>query len=266
MIMLQLQGPAFLLFLDCTWQLLQQFPSAFEFTEIYLTALWDSVTLGIFSNFLHSTSHKLDHSKHVLSVWNWENQFDEDTVALFYNPLYHTNADSSGSEGHCWTFPRYLSKPVGCTRPVEHSTSASLSSSVLWPRHHMPDLHVWSLCYLRWLTPVQIVHGGSPAELIAQRSLLDDIHTLQEYIVRLSEEQTVSAQRPSQLQQHDTSVVTILQHVSSSYPFADCHPSHQTTLTGYYAASSLQLSCSEDSISVDELSVTDVSNSELYCP
>ena len=265
-----MQGPVFLLFLDCTWQLLQQFPSAFEFTEIYLTALWDSVTLGIFSNFLHSTSHKPDHSKHVLSVWNWENQFDEDTVALFCNPLYHTNADSKGSEGHCLRFPRYPSNPVGCTRHAEHSTSASLpvrlSLSVLWPRHHMPDLHLWSLCYLRWLTPVQIVHGGSPAELIAQRSLLHDIHTLQQDIVRLSEEQTVSSQRPSQLQQHDTSVMTILQHVSSSYPFADCHLSHHTTLTGYCAASSLRLSYSEDSVSVDELSVTDVSNAELYCP
>lgn len=249
------------------WQLLQQFPSAFQFTEIYLTALWDSVTLGIFRNFMHSTSLaqcKLNH----LSVWNWENQFDKDTVSLFCSPLYQTSADGMGSEGQCWTFPGYASKPVGCTQQhTGHFTAprprlaTCLSGSVLRPRHLMPDLQVWSLCYLRWLTPVQIIYGGSPAELIAQQYLLNDIHTLQQEITRLNEEQTVSSRRPGQ--QHDISVVTLPHDVSSSYPFAACHASHQITPSGYCTASSVRLSYSEDSISVDELSVSDVSVTEL---
>ncbi|KAK2180751.1 hypothetical protein NP493_427g01041 [Ridgeia piscesae] len=36
------QCPVFLLFLDCCWQLLQQFPSAFQFSEMYLAVLWDT--------------------------------------------------------------------------------------------------------------------------------------------------------------------------------------------------------------------------------
>jgi len=257
------------LFLDCTWQLLQQFPSAFEFTEIYLTALWDSTTLGIFRNFTHSASllqHKSVHSEHCLSVWMWEKQFDEDTVALFYNPLYERNR--KGFESQCWTFPRYVNNSVvSSLQHTGHFTARSLatclSANVLRPRHHIPDLHVWSLCYLRWLTPVQIANGGSPAELIAQRDMMNDIQTLQDDIARLSEEQMVSTRRPGQRQQRDVSVVTLPVHVSSSYPFVACKSFHQTTQTGYYTASSVRLSCTDDSISVDELSVSDVSNCDL---
>lgn len=45
------QGALFLLFLDCTWQLLQQFPGCFEFSETFLTTVWDSVFLPIFDTF-----------------------------------------------------------------------------------------------------------------------------------------------------------------------------------------------------------------------
>ncbi len=47
-----LQSPVFLLFLDCVWQMLQQYPSEFQFTETYLTTLWDSAHVSIFDTFL----------------------------------------------------------------------------------------------------------------------------------------------------------------------------------------------------------------------
>lgn len=46
------QSPLLLLFLDCVWQLLQQFPTEFEFTETYLTTLWDASHVSIFDTFL----------------------------------------------------------------------------------------------------------------------------------------------------------------------------------------------------------------------
>ncbi|CAG2062737.1 unnamed protein product, partial [Timema podura] len=46
------QSFEFLLFLDCCWQLLSQFPSSFQFTETYLTSLWDSTHITIFDTFL----------------------------------------------------------------------------------------------------------------------------------------------------------------------------------------------------------------------
>jgi len=217
---------------------------------------------------MHSASlaqHKLHHSKHVLSVWNWENQFDEATVDLFHNPLYLMSAIRKGSEGLCCTFPRSVTNAAGSTQ--QHLTAprpvTCLSVSIIRPRYHMPDLHVWSLCYLRWLTPVQIVYGGLAVELIVQRDLRSDIYTLQQDIARLSGDQTVSSQRPSHHQQRGMSAMTLPQRVSSSYPFAAYQLSNQTTQSGYCTGSSVRFSCSEDSFSVDDLSVTDVSNSDL---
>ncbi|XP_065585217.1 myotubularin-related protein 11 isoform X3 [Cyrtonyx montezumae] len=48
------ESPVFLLFLDCAWQLLRQFPAAFGFTEAYLLALHDSAFLPYCSTFLFS--------------------------------------------------------------------------------------------------------------------------------------------------------------------------------------------------------------------
>lgn len=51
------QSPLFLLFLDGVWQLLQQYPQAFEFSETYLTSLWDSAHITIFETFLFNSEH-----------------------------------------------------------------------------------------------------------------------------------------------------------------------------------------------------------------
>lgn len=45
------RSPIFLLFLDCVWQTLQQFPESFEFSETFLSTIWDSVFLPIFDTF-----------------------------------------------------------------------------------------------------------------------------------------------------------------------------------------------------------------------
>ena len=45
------QSPLFQLFLDCVWQLQNQFPSAFEFSQTYLTSLWDSLHNTVFDTF-----------------------------------------------------------------------------------------------------------------------------------------------------------------------------------------------------------------------
>lgn len=45
------RSPIFLLFLDCVWQTLQQFPESFEFSETFLSTIWDAVFLPIFDTF-----------------------------------------------------------------------------------------------------------------------------------------------------------------------------------------------------------------------
>ncbi|XP_041038619.1 myotubularin-related protein 12 isoform X3 [Carcharodon carcharias] len=95
------EAPVFLLFLECVWQLLQQYPPAFEFTETYVTILSDSMFIPIFSTFLFNSpwqrdnNQMLDEDRRMVSrslklpsVWEWSVQFENSVQALFYNPLY----------------------------------------------------------------------------------------------------------------------------------------------------------------------------------
>ncbi|XP_028911355.1 myotubularin-related protein 11 [Ornithorhynchus anatinus] len=50
------QAPVFLLFLDCAWQVLAQFPGQCEFSESFLLALHDAVRLPDSSTFLHDSA------------------------------------------------------------------------------------------------------------------------------------------------------------------------------------------------------------------
>ncbi|NXS07134.1 MTMRB protein, partial [Neodrepanis coruscans] len=55
------ESPVFLLFLDCTWQLLRQFPADFGFTETFLLALHDSTFSPYFSTFRFSCQRQRGH-------------------------------------------------------------------------------------------------------------------------------------------------------------------------------------------------------------
>lgn len=46
------------MFLDCVWQLLEQYPAAFEFSEVYLTILHDSARISLFGTFLFNCPHQ----------------------------------------------------------------------------------------------------------------------------------------------------------------------------------------------------------------
>lgn len=52
------QAPLFLLFLDAVWQLLEQYPAAFEFSETYLAVLHDSTRVPLFGTFLFNSPHQ----------------------------------------------------------------------------------------------------------------------------------------------------------------------------------------------------------------
>ncbi|XP_043935832.1 myotubularin-related protein 11 [Protopterus annectens] len=118
------ESPVFLLFLDCVWQLLQQYPTSFEFTEAYLLAVHDSTHIPFFSTFLSNSQRErqktnqhlpseqsytpvngwsnLSSRDNLLSgnyllskektslpvVWEWSLQYDSHYQALFTNPYY----------------------------------------------------------------------------------------------------------------------------------------------------------------------------------
>lgn len=81
------RSPIFLQFLDCVWQIVQQFPSAFEFTPMYLVRIAGQVNSQWFGNFLCNNIHdrqKLSVPTVTVSLWA-HLKADEDS---FRNPTY----------------------------------------------------------------------------------------------------------------------------------------------------------------------------------
>lgn len=77
------QSPLFLMFLDCVWQLLEQYPAAFEFSEVYLMILYDSARISLFGTFLFNCPHQ---------------RVKESTVSMkCYTPLFK----------YSWLFRKY---------------------------------------------------------------------------------------------------------------------------------------------------------------
>ncbi|XP_063708687.1 myotubularin-related protein 10 [Culicoides brevitarsis] len=213
------QGALFLLFLDCTWQLLQQFPDCFEFSETFLTTVWDSVFLPIFDTFQFNCERDREKavkdSKIVLRpVWDWGEQFSDKDIALFSNPLYKKplslEQDSvpdggvrksripagallmPGAEDLRQQFgnaeklavPRQpqsarLSRNIQLMRI---NTSDVPENDRLVPRSSVRDLEIWSQCYFRWMPMLEIKNGGFPQVDLFNRMLVNKIHRLQRFV------------------------------------------------------------------------------------
>ncbi|XP_070252326.1 myotubularin-related protein 11 [Myotis yumanensis] len=106
------KAPVFLLFLDCVWQLLQQFPAEFEFSEFFLLALHDSVRVpdtltflrdnpwergkqsGQFNSYTQVYTPGYSHPpagnsiNSQLSVWDWDLRYSNEQILQFHNPGY----------------------------------------------------------------------------------------------------------------------------------------------------------------------------------
>ncbi|NWU94069.1 MTMRC protein, partial [Upupa epops] len=120
------EAPVFLLLLNCVWQLVQQYPPAFEFTETYLTVLSDSLYVPIFSTFFFNTQHQRDTSTsgeilqsqsspfRFLTVWDWSVQFDCKAQAFLNNPIYaeKPKPDKTQRKNTRFKHQRQLSLPL----------------------------------------------------------------------------------------------------------------------------------------------------------
>lgn len=147
------QSPLFLLFLDCVWQMLQQYPQSFEFSETYLTTLWDSAHITIFETFLFNSEHDRflatnDASNPLIprSVWDWGEQFPDKERELFLNPLF--------------TDPKNILEPLCNTF----------------------NLEFWSQCYFRWIPLLEIPAGGKPQIDLQNRLTKTEVQNLQTII------------------------------------------------------------------------------------
>ncbi|XP_033198188.1 myotubularin-related protein 10-B [Bombus vosnesenskii] len=149
------KSPLLLLYLDCVWQLSQQFPAEFEFTETYLTTLWDAAHVSIFDTFIFNcekdrVAAATDPEKPLVlrSVWDWREQFSDQDILLFDNPLYN---------------PRETDSKEKC---------------VIKPLYNVANLELWTQCYFRWIPTLEIHNGGRNHIELYARLLRNDVNQL----------------------------------------------------------------------------------------
>ncbi|CAG0900287.1 unnamed protein product [Darwinula stevensoni] len=81
------RSPIFLQFMDCVWQMTQQFPHAFEFNELFLITILDHLYSCRFGNFLFNSERermKEGVKGRTSSLWSFINSNLDD----YLNPMY----------------------------------------------------------------------------------------------------------------------------------------------------------------------------------
>nr|XP_040239839.2 myotubularin-related protein 10-B [Anopheles coluzzii] len=272
------RSPLFLLFLDCTWQLLQQFPDAFEFSDVFLTTLWDSLFIPIFDTFQFNSEterYQALHAEHVVlrPVWDWEKQFESKDLALFINPLYQTkkahaaltvpSASSSSSSPQ-----NPIQNSLFNARRAEDSNGQTIVNVVgklqlsqnneqfLEPQCCLRDIELWQQCYFRWMPHLEIKYGGMAQCDLFNRILLNNICKLRQNLDQsvLSEiandhmdvlEQILSAMV---IQTRDPDAATDASlAISSFFPFSSIVPTAQAVCSDLLIASN-DINFSHDSM------------------
>lgn len=187
------QSPLFLLFLDCTWQLIQQFPEEFEYSETFLTTIWDSAFLPLFDTFQFNSEHdrQYAHKNEQLilrPVWDWGEQFSDKDMVLFANPLFKKPPEQSRKS-------MAFLPPTAIPLPGLHQTGSRMTMHVpqttavasqlpeerfLEPQTTIRDLELWTQCYFRWQPLLEIKNGGYPQVELYNRIILSNISKLQQ--------------------------------------------------------------------------------------
>ncbi|XP_035777791.1 myotubularin-related protein 10-like isoform X1 [Anopheles albimanus] len=216
------RSPIFLLFLDCVWQLLQQFPKAFEFSETFLTTLWDSLFLPIFDTFQFNSEterYNAVHADHIIlrPVWDWSKQFEDKDLALFTNPLYQPDTLEHGKI------------------PLN-----SIDKEHLQPQYCLRDIELWQQCYFRWMPHVEIKYGGIAQSELLNHILLNNIRKLRRTLGNHEPYETVDERMDAleqilssmivQTRDPDAASETTLS-ISSFFPFTTIAPSTEIVCT-----------------------------------
>ncbi|XP_078313299.1 myotubularin-related protein 10-A-like isoform X3 [Crassostrea virginica] len=246
--------PLFLLFLDCVWQLMEQYPSGFAFSETYLVTLWDSVHLGIFETFLFDSCHqrsryhidaRWQQRLYLPSAWNWHVQFSDDDQSFFNNPLYivKTNTDvidalkktkslqlSLRSQTSTRTLYSLELQNLEGSKVCSEGTKTAKTGYGLTPLTGAASLKLWSQCYLRWQTPAQIIGGGNPSQYLQQCVMVEEILCLLHKLEALKKNTAKSANSLTRTRSDlvfsmalDTPRTTELlanSYLTSSFPFS----------------------------------------------
>uniref|UniRef100_A0A8C1N176 Myotubularin related protein 1a n=1 Tax=Cyprinus carpio TaxID=7962 RepID=A0A8C1N176_CYPCA len=140
------RSPLFVQFIDCVWQMMRQFPAAFEFNELFLITILDHLYSCLFGTFLYNSDQerveKALNSKTV-SLWSYINSQTED----FTNPFY-----------------------------------VNYENHVLYPLASLRHLELWVGYYVRWnphMRPQMPVHQNLKELLYLRAELQRKVEELQ---------------------------------------------------------------------------------------
>uniref|UniRef100_A0A3Q3A1D5 Myotubularin related protein 1a n=1 Tax=Kryptolebias marmoratus TaxID=37003 RepID=A0A3Q3A1D5_KRYMA len=78
------RSPLFVQFIDCVWQMTQQFPAAFEFNELFLITVLDHLYSCLFGTFLCNSEQEKEFQTKTVSLWSYINSQPDD----FTNPFF----------------------------------------------------------------------------------------------------------------------------------------------------------------------------------
>lgn len=140
------RSPIFLQFIDCVWQIMQQFPTVFEFNENFLMTVIDHSYSCLFGTFLCNSEHQKvreNIKNKTVSLWSMINS----NLSEYVNPLY----------------------------------SEQTKNHVIFPLASPRRLEFWTSYYCRWnpnLKPQVCIQHRNKELLIAKRELqkrVDDI-------------------------------------------------------------------------------------------
>lgn len=140
------RSPVFLQFMDCVWQMTQQFPNAFEFNEHFLITIIDNAYSCLFGTFLCNCDQQRTEKglkQKTVSLWSFVNcQVEE-----FTNPLY----------------------------------AATLQQHVLFPVASLRRIELWTGYYCRWnprMRPQEPIHLRNKELLILKAQLQKKVDEL----------------------------------------------------------------------------------------
>jgi len=141
------RSPVFLQFIDCVWQLTQQFPNAFEFNEHFLITILDHLYSCLFGTFLYNSEQQrviADVKSTTVSLWSYVNS----QLVDFINPLY----------------TQYTNKHV------------------LFPVASLRRINLWLGYYMRWnphMRPQEPIHVRNRELLLLKEQLQKRLEELQ---------------------------------------------------------------------------------------
>ncbi|XP_045542316.1 myotubularin-related protein 2 [Papilio machaon] len=111
------RSPVFVQWVDCVWQLQQQFPTAFEFTERLLITIVDHLYSCRFGTFLFNTERervKEEVKNKTVSLWSYINSRQD----LYLNPLYWGPSSGVGAQAQ-YSRPQIVLVPVASLRIIK---------------------------------------------------------------------------------------------------------------------------------------------------